>query len=545
MIMVYYIVTKTKMFDAHHYSVSALYRQPTESMKGFLSKRWSFWLALFSCAAFLVGNMVGQHGWGAFWKSVWGQEAEIVFTGAVSPLPVVPDPGRWGGGNRNFDFTDVPEELLVSLPSYLPARGCGDDAGHNRSILSVDYNGDYDSGGLNCGSHPAADLLTPKGTPVVSVMNGVVTRVVGRGYGFGNTVVIKHPGVPNVDDPDKTEVLYSNYAHLGKMYVSIGEIVQKGQQIALTGQTGFATAPHLHFQIDREAPFHPYWPFTTSEATEAGLSFIEAVDNGLGKDRAEQYTINPLAYIENYRDWGMENGMAIVKSEKQEELSSEEITASVVLSGKTFIEKLRENVAARIARRRSNKEQVIVSEVVEGVDSNVDSELFIEPEEEAIEDKGVIEVEDPTSSSAVADELRGAGEDESEIAESRSTAETDMQMPKVSHVVSSITILHDGDFDKDWEEIVLYARDEDGNFIKNVKFEGEIHLQASFGEADFSPSVITQEQFDSRGRAFIRMIPRGIKTVIPAVRGAFTADGEPMTNMRILSARSDSKEEGG
>jgi hypothetical protein len=516
------------MFSTHHYSVSALYRQPTESMKGFLNKRWSFWLALFSCMAFLVGNMVGQHGWGAFWQSVWGQEAEIVFTGAVSPIPAIPDPGRWGGGNHKYDFTDVPEDLLVSMPSYIPARGCGDDAQHNRSILSVDYNGDYDSGGINCGSHPAADILTPKGTPVVSVMNGVVERVVERGYGFGNTVVVKHPGVPDPDDPEKTITIFSNYAHLGKMYVGIGEVVQKGQQIALTGQTGFATAPHLHFQMDREAPFHPYWPFTTSEAVEAGLSFIEAVDNGLGKQKAKQYTINPLAYVENYRDWGMENGMAIVKSEKVDEENSE-TASSIVISGKTFIEKLRENVAARIARRKGITEPVIVKESVEVVDAS-DSELFIEPAEDEKEVVEIIEVVE---------------EEDSEESKPLSTAETNIQMPQVSHIVSSITILHDGDFDRDWEEIVLYARDADGNFIKNVKFEGEINLEATFGEADFSPSIITQEQFDSRGRAFVRMMPRGIKTVIPSIRGAFTADGEPMTNARVLSVRSSSKEEDG
>lgn len=40
--------------------------------------------------------------------------------------------------------------------------------------------------------------------------------------------------------------------------------------------TGYTTTPHLHLQVDNEeAPFYPYWPFTLTEAAEAGYSFFE------------------------------------------------------------------------------------------------------------------------------------------------------------------------------------------------------------------------------------------------------------------------------
>src|SRR3989344_931614 len=262
----------------HTFSVSALYRQEQESLKGFLRKRWSFWLALFSCIAFLVGNMVGQHGFKAFWKSVWGRE-QIAFEGTMYPLQ--------------------------KLPGYRPLSKCNREGTEDRSIFSVGYLGDYEFGSDQCGSHPGIDILTDPGTPVYSVANGFVERVVERSWGYGNTVVIAHPDVPDSADPKKTTTLYSAYAHLGHIIVSEGDMVHKGDQIAVSGQTGFATAPHLHFQIDTAlAPFHPYWPFTTSEATQANLSFVEAVNEGLGQTDARLYTVNPLVYVEEFLKGG-------------------------------------------------------------------------------------------------------------------------------------------------------------------------------------------------------------------------------------------------
>jgi murein DD-endopeptidase MepM/ murein hydrolase activator NlpD len=67
------------------------------------------------------------------------------------------------------------------------------------------------------------------------------------------------------------------------------------------GITGITTTPHLHFQIDTgDAPFHPYWHFTSQEAKTAGLSFYEAVNTGLGKEKAIKYTIHPMTFLHTY-----------------------------------------------------------------------------------------------------------------------------------------------------------------------------------------------------------------------------------------------------
>lgn len=65
--------------------------------------------------------------------------------------------------------------------------------------------------------------------------------------------------------------------------------------------SGIATTPHLHLQIDTsDAPFHPYWHFTSAESNAAGVSFYDAINIGLNKDKAEKYTINPMTFINSY-----------------------------------------------------------------------------------------------------------------------------------------------------------------------------------------------------------------------------------------------------
>ncbi|MCG7344396.1 peptidoglycan DD-metalloendopeptidase family protein [Sporosarcina sp. ACRSL] len=88
--------------------------------------------------------------------------------------------------------------------------------------------------------HRGADIAAPTGTPVVAAGDGVVSYA-GRMGGFGNVIMITH----SVDGQIFTTV----YAHLSKISVSSGQVVDKGGYIGAVGNTGASTGPHLHFEL--------------------------------------------------------------------------------------------------------------------------------------------------------------------------------------------------------------------------------------------------------------------------------------------------------
>lgn len=86
--------------------------------------------------------------------------------------------------------------------------------------------------------HEGIDLPAPVGTPVFAAADGQVVYA-GHGVrGYGNMIVIKHAGD-----------LLTVYAHNSALLVSQGQPVRAGDRIALVGQSGRATGPHLHFEV--------------------------------------------------------------------------------------------------------------------------------------------------------------------------------------------------------------------------------------------------------------------------------------------------------
>ena len=85
--------------------------------------------------------------------------------------------------------------------------------------------------------HEGIDFITDIGTPVVAAAGGVVQFA-----GF-------HPQYGNVVDIDHGNDLVTRYAHLSKVLVKEGDLLQRGRRIAESGTTGRSTGPHLHFEV--------------------------------------------------------------------------------------------------------------------------------------------------------------------------------------------------------------------------------------------------------------------------------------------------------
>ena len=86
--------------------------------------------------------------------------------------------------------------------------------------------------------HEGIDLPAPVGTPVFAAADGRVVYAGGAIRGYGNLIVLKHAGD-----------LLTAYAHNSVLLVSQGQTVRAGDRIALVGQSGHATGPHLHFEV--------------------------------------------------------------------------------------------------------------------------------------------------------------------------------------------------------------------------------------------------------------------------------------------------------
>ena len=86
--------------------------------------------------------------------------------------------------------------------------------------------------------HSGVDLAADEGTPVYAADNGKVIVAENSGNGYGNYIILDH------QNGYKTL-----YGHNSQLLVSVGDIVAKGDKIALSGNTGNSTGPHLHFEV--------------------------------------------------------------------------------------------------------------------------------------------------------------------------------------------------------------------------------------------------------------------------------------------------------
>jgi murein DD-endopeptidase MepM/ murein hydrolase activator NlpD len=109
--------------------------------------------------------------------------------------------------------------------------------------------------------HDGIDVAVPEGTVVRAACDGRVAYAGDKLRGYGRLVILAHAGG-----------LATVYAHNSRLQVKEGDAVLRGQEIARSGQTGRATAPHVHFEVRRDnRPEDPlkYLPPRQSRIVEA------------------------------------------------------------------------------------------------------------------------------------------------------------------------------------------------------------------------------------------------------------------------------------
>ena len=126
------------------------------------------------------------------------------------------------------DSLSVHSARLAATPSIMPTQGWLSSAFtsmRSHPILHV------------ARPHEGIDVTAPMGSPIEAPAAG---RVMDAGWesGYGNTITIDH-GFGTV----------TKFAHASKILVREGQRVSRGQRIALVGNTGLATGPHLHYEV--------------------------------------------------------------------------------------------------------------------------------------------------------------------------------------------------------------------------------------------------------------------------------------------------------
>lgn len=118
-------------------------------------------------------------------------------------------------------------ERLASIPSILPVQGL---IGHGFGWRRDPFTGQRRF-------HQGLDISAPEGTPVRAPADGVVVKA--RRYGgYGNVIYLSHGNG-----------LVTRYGHLKEFKAKPGQRIQRGDVVALVGNTGRSTAPHLHYEV--------------------------------------------------------------------------------------------------------------------------------------------------------------------------------------------------------------------------------------------------------------------------------------------------------
>lgn len=126
-----------------------------------------------------------------------------------------------------YDFLESQKSMFACTPSIWPAKGWVSSVfGYRKSPFTNEKE-----------FHSGLDISARTGSPIIAPADGVVSTT-GKAGGFGNLLTINHG-----------YGLKTRYGHLSKILVKKGQAVKRGETVALIGNTGRSTGPHLHYEV--------------------------------------------------------------------------------------------------------------------------------------------------------------------------------------------------------------------------------------------------------------------------------------------------------
>ena len=142
----------------------------------------------------------------------------------------------------NF-VADIPPGTTIAFPvGILP----GESKPARTSGAGVRTSPDTGDGKTGTSNHHGVDYGVVVGTPIVAYADGKVTSV-GSGGNSGKMMSVSHPNLGSWTDGKKSGSVTTQYMHLNRFLKEEGAEVQAGEVIALSGNTGNSSGPHLHF----------------------------------------------------------------------------------------------------------------------------------------------------------------------------------------------------------------------------------------------------------------------------------------------------------
>jgi murein DD-endopeptidase MepM/ murein hydrolase activator NlpD len=126
-----------------------------------------------------------------------------------------------------YEFLENQKVLLASTPSVWPTKGwLSARFGYRISPFTGERE-----------FHRGIDVSTRMNAPIIAPADGIVSSIAWD-HGYGRILTINHG-----------YGLVTRYAHLEKALVKKGQYVKRGETIALVGNTGRSTGPHLHYEV--------------------------------------------------------------------------------------------------------------------------------------------------------------------------------------------------------------------------------------------------------------------------------------------------------